>query len=136
MKSRIFRVMCIGLLFVGALAACSGDVYERAYTASGDGNRERDLNQTEQFLGNDDLNVVIKLSRRGDPVIINTRFIDPNGDVLEEITAEADSDIGTVVMGVDYEARQDIPNEWLSGRYRVEVRVDGELVDTLFFRVD
>ena len=117
------------------LTACGGEVYARSYMASGDGLNETDLTADEQFSGTDDLNVVVKLNRHGETANIEARFIDPNGDVLEAITAEAPEEVGTVVLGIDFEARDDQGNEWLSGRYRVEIVIDDELVDTLFFRV-
>jgi hypothetical protein len=118
------------------LAACGGDVFERAYTASGDGLRESELSPDEQFSGTDDLNVVVKLNRHGEDANVESVIYDPNGDVLERIEAVAPDTVGTVVLGVDYEARADQVNQWIVGRYRVEVFVDGELVETLFFRVD
>ena len=118
------------------LAACSGSIYDRAYTASGDGQTEAELSDDEQFAPDDDLNVVIKLNRRDEPALLTARFIDPNGELLEEVKAQAGSNVGTVVMGVDFEAKSDQVNQWLVGRYTVEILIDDEQVDTLFFRVD
>lgn len=123
-------------LLLGVLSACSGGVYARAYTASGDGQRETDLSADSQFSPTDDLNVVIKLNRRDETVKLVARFIDPNGEVLQEISADAPKSVGTVVMGVDYEGRADQVNQWIKGRYKVEILIDEKLVDTLFFRVD
>lgn len=133
MKSTIWLVL-IPLTLL--LVACSSEPFDRAYIAAGDGSREVDLVADEQFTPTEDFNVVVKLNRRNDPVDLLARFIDPNGDLLEEITATADTEIGTVVLGVDYQSRSDQVNQWLRGRYRVEVFVDGEQVETLFFRVD
>ena len=118
------------------LAACGGDVFKRAYTASGEGLRESELAPDEQFSGTDDLNVVVKLNRHGEDAHVEVVFHDPNGDVLERIEAVAPNTVGTVVLGVDYDQRSDQVNQWIVGRYRVEVFVDDELVETLFFRVD
>jgi hypothetical protein len=118
------------------LVGCSGKVYDRAYTASGQGQQESEMTADEQFSPRDDLNVVIKLNRHDDPVDITVRFTDPNGDLLQEIEGTASDDVGTVVMGVDFEGRSDVGNEWIIGRYEVDILVDGEEVDRLFFRVD
>jgi hypothetical protein len=130
---RIVLAACCGLIL---LAACSGQVFERAYIAAGDGQREQDLTADEQFTPTEDINVVIKLNRRDESVEVLARFIDPNGDILEEIQAEAPSNVGTVVLGLDYQARADVGNEWLRGRYQVDILMDGETVQTLYFRVD
>jgi len=118
------------------LAGCSGNVYARAYTASGEGANETELAPDEQFNTTEDLNVVVKLNRRKENVQVVARFIDPNEEVLEEITANAAKDVGTVVLGVDYQGRSDQINQWLRGRYRVEILIDDTQVDTLFFRID
>jgi|GEM_PF-6110940 len=128
----IFMMITFGVL----LAACSGEAYDRAYTASGDGMREVELTADEQFTPTEDLNLVVKLNRRDGEVDVRARFIDPNGDLLEEVSAEADEDVGTVVLGLDFQSRNDQVNQWLSGRYTIELFLDDEQVDTLFFRVD
>ncbi|HLA43257.1 MAG TPA: hypothetical protein VJZ27_07470 [Aggregatilineales bacterium] len=132
----LYRFSLFLLLCIFLLSACSGGVYDRAYTASGDGQSEDELSADEQFAPDDDLNVVIKLNRRDDSAHVMTRFIDPNGELLQEIEADAAENVGTVVMGVDFEAKADQVNLWTAGRYTVEVLLDGEKVDTLFFRVD
>jgi hypothetical protein len=135
---RLPLLFLISLLAVFGLAACTGDVYQRAYIAAGDGTAEKDLTADEQFTPTEDINVVIKLGRRDETLSVQTRFIDPNGDVLEDIEAEAPSRVGTVVMGLDYQSRDDVAQGggWRTGRYKVEIRLDNELVDTLYFRVD
>lgn len=133
---KAFYLLFLSLICLSLLAGCSGQVFDRAYTASGEGSREQDLKPDEQFSPSEDLNVVIKLNQRRSTVEVLARFIDPNGDMLDEIRTEAPSSVGTVVMGLDYEARTDIGNTWQTGPYRVEISIDGELAETLFFRVD
>lgn len=128
------KVLLLGVLLV--LSACSGKVYERAYVASGEGNQENELREDEQFTITDDFNVVIKLNEHEEVVKVMARFVDPNGDVMEEISTEAGSSVGTLVLGIDYEARTDTTNQWIVGRYKVDIFVDDEKVDTVFFRVD
>lgn len=132
------RQFFVFILILCLLSACSGGVYDRAYTASGDGNQESELREDEQFTTTDDLNVVIKLGNHEENVKVVARFIDPNGDLLQEVSAEAEGDVGTVVLGVDYEAWEasQAGNQWIVGRYGVEIIVDGEKVDTVYFRVD
>ena len=127
MKKKTLFLFTLGILL---LAACSSEVYDRSFTASGDGQREQDLAKDEQFSPTDDLNVVIKLNRHDDPASIVARFIDPNGDELELIQAEAPNTVGTVTMGIDFDARADSINQWVSGRYQVELTINDELVDT------
>lgn len=131
----IWGFMLFSLLAFG-LSACGGSAYARAYTAVGEGRQESELRPNEQFTPTDDLNVVIKLNRRSDTVQVQARFIDPNGEILEEINQAAPENVGTMVLGISYAARADQINQWLRGRYRVEIRIDDELVETLYFRVD
>lgn len=131
--------MRLNVLFLSVLlllAACSGEIYDRTYTASGEGDEEHELREDEQFTTTDDLNVVIKLNGHEETVEVMVRFIDPNGDILQEMRTEADNTIGTIVMGIDYEARADTTNQWIVGRYKVDIFVDEKKVDTVFFRVD
>lgn len=130
------HVKILGLLLLLLLSACAGEVYDGAYTASGDGFEEKDLRKDEQFTATDDLNIVVKLNKHDDPVIVMARFIDPNGDILQEVETEAASNVGTAILGVDYEARTDTANQWVVGRYRVDIFVDDQRVDTVYFRVD
>lgn len=133
MKRHLWLWGC-SLLF---LAACSGgQPFDRAYIAAGDGQREQDLTADEQFTSTEDINVVIKLKKRDDSVHVAAEFIDPNGDTLETIEADAPDNVGTVVLGLDYQARADVGNEWRDGRYEVKIRIDQETVATLYFRVD
>jgi hypothetical protein len=132
----MIRILVLLGLSMLLLAACGGKTFDRAYMASGEGLRESELSPDEQFTGADDLNVVVKLNRHSDDANVEVVFTDPNGDVMERIEAVAPSTVGTVVLGLDYERRDDVGNQWLIGRYRVEVFVDEELVETLFFRVD
>lgn len=123
-------------IFLFLLAGCSGGVFDRAYTASGDGQQEQELTPDDLFTPTDDLNVVVKLNKRDQTVEVLARFLDPNKDVLQEIKTDAPSEVGTVVLGIDYESRGDLPNEWLVGPYEVKILIDGEEVETLFFKVN
>lgn len=123
----------VGIL---VLAACSGEPYDHAYTASGDGVQEIDLKEDGQFSTTDDFNVVIKLNKHDENLEVVARFYDPNKDVLEEVTAEAGHDIGTLIVGIDYQQRADQLNEWARGTYEVDILIDNKVVDTLFFKVN
>lgn len=123
--------------FILLLSACSSEIYDRAYTAVGDGLEESELTEIDQFTPTDDFNVVVKLQRNDDSVEVRARFLDPNGDVFEEAVAQTTANTGTVILGVDYEAREDAGlNQWIAGRYTVELFINDEEVDRLFFRVD
>jgi hypothetical protein len=139
MISKLPKIPLLSLFFaiLFFLAGCSGEVFDRAYTASGDGQKERELTPDELFTPTDDLNVVVKLNKHDDSVEVIARFLDPNDDVLQEVKAEdVPSEVGTVVLGIDYESRGDLPNQWIVGPYRVKILIDGEEVETLFFRVN
>lgn len=132
---RVNFCLILGLLAC-LLAACGGEVYERAYTAAGQGLAERDLRPDAQFSTRDDLNVVVKLNPHDGSVDVTALFIDPNGDPFQEITQAASDQTGTVIFGLDFEARGDQNDEWLRGRYQVDILIDGDRADTLYFRVD
>ena len=130
------KILFMAILLL--LSACSGDVYDHAYTASGEGSQESELRLDEQFTTTDDLNVVIKLGNHEGTVKVIARFLDPNKDLLEEVSADVDETVGTVILGVDYEAWSEAAagNQWIKGRYTVDIFIEDEKVDTLFFRVD
>ncbi|PJF42149.1 MAG: hypothetical protein CUN55_10440 [Phototrophicales bacterium] len=137
-KKNLFFIIAVLLIFT--LSACSGDVYNLAYTARGESTNILGLTQTEFFRNNEDLNVVVKLNEH-DGVTVGARFIDPKGEQVGNIVeTKVSSDVGSVVLGLDYEqlnagvAEDDIAF-WRSGAWKVEILIDGEVVDTLEFDV-
>jgi hypothetical protein len=130
------QIVIVLILVAVALTACTSDgVYDQAYTASGDGTNELELNRTEQFPRNEDLNVVVKLNSHDSDVEVVATFFDPDGDqVGDPLSVTADQNVGTVVLGLDWEGKGD-EEFWEDGRWRVQIDVDGEEVDTLEFRV-
>lgn len=130
------QIVIVLILVAVALTACAGDgIYDQAYTASGDGTNELELNKTEQFPRNEDLNVVVKLNSHDSDVEVVATFFDPDGDqVGDPLTVTADQNVGTVVLGLDWEGKGD-EEFWEDGRWSVSIEVDGEEVDTLEFRV-
>ena len=138
-------VFLLGLLVMG-LTACSGDVYDVAYTARGDGTNFQALTQTELFQRTDDLNVVVKLGSHKDRVEVAATFFRPcdtqSEDCETTVVQEGETlrttvgaNVGTVVLGLDFESQPEV-NEWISGTWRVEVEVDNEKVDELVFRIN
>ncbi|NJL95267.1 MAG: hypothetical protein HC915_16880 [Anaerolineae bacterium] len=124
----------LALLWV--LSACGGPAFDRAYVAAGQGQAESDLRPSSQFSTTDDLNVVIKLNRHGGNLPVAARFLDPNGEEVQTVRAEVPEGVETVVLGIDADLRPDPAEQWVRGRYTVEVEVNGEVVERLFFRVD
>lgn len=134
-------LVIVGLLLMMVLTACGGDgVYDRAYTASGDGTNELELNRTRNFRQNDDFNVVIKLNSHDSDVEVTATFFRPDGtqegNALTSIAAE---NVGTVVIGLDWDTRPvddegEIPL-WTEGTWEVVIEVDGEEVERLSFTV-
>lgn len=124
------------VLLTLALAACSSEgVYARAYTASGDGTREIDLSRTNSFQRNADLNVVVELNSHDSDVEVEVTFYNPDGNqVGDPLVATAASGVGTVVLGLDWEARPG-GDLWPDGAWKAVVRIDGEEVETLDFSV-
>jgi hypothetical protein len=135
------------LLLVFVLAACGGDTYNYAYTASGDSLNATDLTRTTQFRSSDDINLVVRLNTHEDNVDVEARFYTGSGadrrlfgDALKVTVGE---DVGTVVLGLDFDTYYNSnydpvenPNPtWPSGGWDVEVFVDGEQVETLDFNV-
>lgn len=130
------RLIFVLALFTLALSACSGGgVYDQSYMASGDGTHMVDLNQTSQFPRNEDLNAVIKLNSHDSSVEVKATFFDPDSNqVGDPLVATADEDTGTVVLGLDWEAKED-GEFWDEGVWKAVIEVDGEEVDTLEFTV-
>lgn len=138
-------VFLLGLMVLG-LTACTGGVYDVAYTARGDSTNYQALTQTELFQRTDDLNVVVKLGSHSDRVEVAATFYRPC-DTLSEV-CESDriqegetlrttvgSNVGTVLLGLDYEAQPEV-EEWDTGSWRVEIEVDNEVVEELSFRIN
>lgn len=132
--------MMVSILVV-LLSACGSGTYDVGYTARGDSTNILGLTESTQFRDNEDLNVVVRLTDH-DGVTVAARFIDPSGnqvgDVLE---TEVASDVGSVVLGLDFEQMNENSGEedeirWQAGRWTVEISVDGESVDTLEFDID
>lgn len=131
MKSRLL----IGLLLILILSACSGDVYELAYTARGDSANVFALTEADILQRTDDLNVVVRLGSHDETVDVSAIFFDPNGiQEGETLTVKAGKDTGMVILGLDFEQRPS-GEDWQLGLWRVEIRIDGEKVDELEFRI-
>lgn len=129
-------LIALGLLLIGALSACSGDVYSLAYSARGDSTNLLGVTQTEQFRDNEDLNVIVKLNEH-DGTTVSATFFAPDGTEVSFLETEVDSETGTVLLGLDYQDYSNGNEEvtWPSGTWRVEIRVNGENVDEVTFRV-
>lgn len=131
MKSRLL----VGLLLILILSACSSDVYVLAYTARGDSANVFGLTSTDIFQRTDDLNVVVRLGSHKDTIEVSATFFTPdNVQEGEPLKVRAGKDVGVVTLGLDYEKRPS-GEDWQSGLWRVEIRIDGEKVDELNFRV-
>lgn len=130
------QIVIVLILAAVTLTACGSDgIYDQAYTASGDGTNELELNKTEQFPRNEDLNVVVKLNSHDSDVEVVATFFDPEGQqVGDSLSVTADQNVGTVVLGLDWEGKGD-EEFWEDGRWTVNIEVDGEEVDSLDFRV-
>lgn len=130
-------LMIIPLLMVLSLSACSSEIYNLSYTASGDSTNPNALvDNSGQFLVTDDLNVVIRLNQHNDDVEVEARFFAPGDDPLgDPLKTTASKDVGTVVLGLDFETRPDQTTDWPRGDYKVEIFVDGEKVETISFEV-
>ena len=134
-------IVIVGLLLM-VLTACGGSdgVYDRAYVASGDGTNELELNRTKNLRQNDDFNVVIKLNSHDSDVEVTATFFRPDGTQEgNALTAVASENVGTVVIGIDWDARPvddegEIPL-WTEGTWEVVIEVDGEEVERLSFTV-
>ncbi|MCQ3930489.1 MAG: hypothetical protein DPW16_08500 [Chloroflexi bacterium] len=130
-------MMIVPLLVILSLSACSGDVYSLAYTASGDGTNPNALVENSgQFLVTDDLNIVVRLNKHNDDVEVEARFYLPEDVPLgDPLKMTASKDVGTVVLGLDYETRPDQTTDWPRGTYKVDIFVDGEKSETISFKV-
>lgn len=134
-------LVIVGLLLM-VLTACGGSegVYDRAYVASGDGTNELELNRTKNLRQNDDFNVVVKLNSHDSDVEVTATFFRPDGTQEgDALTAVAGENVGTVVIGLDWDTRPvddegEIPL-WTEGTWEVVIEVDGEEVERLNFTV-
>lgn len=129
-------IAILALVLVLILSACGGGVYQVSYTARGDGTEILSLTQTDQFQATDDLNVVVKFKSHNDPVEVSVKFLNPEGNQEgETLRATADREVGSVVLGLDWDARPEA-EEWATGTWYAEVSVDGEQEARLRFRVN
>lgn len=134
MKRSLFALL---ITLAVILSACgSGDVYARAYTASGDSTNANDLSRSEQFRGTDDINVVVILNNRNSDTDVEVRFFYGPEKLQwgESIKVNVKENVGTVVLGLDHENKGDT-EEWPGGGWRADIYIDGERVDQLDFRV-
>lgn len=120
-------------LVVMALAACSSGSLKEAYTASGDGSAPDDLKKTSSFAHDDDLNVVVTLNSHSRSLPVNAVFYGPDGSSYATEPVEADSTVGEVVLGLDWETKGS--TSWASGEWKVEIVIDNKTADTLAFDV-
>lgn len=138
-------VFLLAILVLG-LTACGGDVYDVAYTARGDSTNVQALTQTELFQRTDDLNVVVKLGSHSGSVEVAATFYRPCDTLSENcetsrvqegetLRTTARENVGTVLLGLDYEARPEV-TEWNTGSWIVEIEIDGEVVEELSFRIN
>ncbi|NDJ84649.1 MAG: hypothetical protein GYB66_02080 [Chloroflexi bacterium] len=124
------------LFLVLMLSACSGEVFDIAYTARGDSTNLLAVTKTDNFQRTDDVNVVVKLSGHDGDVEVQVKFINPEGGQEgETLTAVVPEDVGTVVLGLDWEQRPS-QEPWEAGSWSAEVYVDGEMVHELEYRVN
>ncbi len=129
---RIAVLVAAGLALL--LAACgTGETVKSAYTAAGDGTRPGDLTRTGTFRHDDDLNVVIRLNTHSRELEVSAVFNAPGDSTYATDPLAADSDVGEVVLGLDWEAQNGEP--WAAGEWTVEVVVDGDVEETLTFTV-
>lgn len=126
------RAVFLGILAL-ILAACSGSTVSEAYTASGDATDPAELTRTTRFAPDDDLNVVVRLNPHSQTLALRAVFLGPDGTQIATDTLEADSTVGEVLLGLDWEA-QGIGN-WPAGEWQVEVYVADERHTTLDFSV-
>ena len=125
----------IGLIAMAAVAACGvSPPLRSAYTASGDGTRPQDLARTTVFRADDDLNVVVELNTHSRALDVSAIFIAPTGEQYATDTLEAGDTVGTVVLGLDWEAQGTVT--WPPGEWRVDVYIDDTLEKTLYFMVE
>ena len=130
------RISLIAALLILVLSACSSGIYEVAYTARGDGTNIVGLNQTNQFQRTDDINIVVKVNSHDDPITVSASFFKPDGTQEgETLESRLESGTGSVALGLDFESRPS-GEDWETGSWRVQIRIDGELVDEKIFRVN
>lgn len=119
------------------LSACSGGgAYSLAYPASGNSGNLLGVTQSQSFRNSEDINIVVKLNNH-DGVTVEVQFLDPDKtQVGETLSVEADSDTGSVLLGLDYEQYAgDLDLEWPTGTWTAVISIDGEEVDRITFTV-
>ena len=121
--------MILALLIPLLLAACgSGKPLRDAYTASGDGSLPDELTKTAVFRSDDDLNVVVTLNAHNRDLPVYAIFKAPTGDSYATDDLAADSTVGQVLLGLDWEAEGSV--QWPEGEWTVDVYVDADKEDT------
>jgi hypothetical protein len=117
--------MVLALLIPLLLAACGSEAMVRdAYTASGDGSRPDELAKTDVFRSDDDLNVVVTLNAHNRELPVYAIFVAPTGDNYATDDLAADSTVGQVLLGLDWEAQGSVL--WPEGEWTVDVYVDAD----------
>lgn len=133
---RLFLSLII-FLSVG-LSACGGSdtAFDSAYTASGDDENANSLFRTSQFRRTDGINVVVELKQRDEEAEVEVRFFygTQNTPWERPLKAVAASDVGTVVLKLDFDTKGDATS-WPEGGWQADVYVDGEKVETLDFTI-
>ncbi len=131
---RILVLVALGLGLL--LAACGGTeaMIDEAYLAAGDGTHPQDLTRTDVLRHDDDLNVVVVLNPHRRKLEVGATFTGPDGSTYATNTLEADSTVGQVVLGLDWEASRNGAS-WPAGEWTVEVTINDEGKETLTFTV-
>lgn len=129
------RLLPLILVFALALTACGSDLINKVYTASGDSGDPAELAKTKTnvFRTDDDLNVVIELGSHRSSRDFHAIFTGPDGSVYATEPVTADETTSKVVLGLDWEPRN---NEmWPTGVWTVEIYVGEDKEKTLEFTV-
>ncbi|MCZ7547151.1 MAG: hypothetical protein M5R40_28140 [Anaerolineae bacterium] len=98
------------------------------YTAAGDGVKPEELTATDVFTTDDDLNIVVTVSRAAEVTAVFTLPGDLSGEDGPVSLAAGESR----VFGLDWESYGE---PWPAGAGTVEVLVGGEVVETLTFTI-
>ena len=123
----------LGLILIsGVLTGCMGEPFAEAYFAYGSG-PIRDLDVTETFDTIEDLQLVIRFNQHSESIRIETFWFDPEGAEAGELQTTVPADTENVL--ITYHLEQAEKTYWLPGEWSVEVRLDGQLEETLSFIV-
>ncbi len=126
----------LGLMLLGLallLAACGSDVVTGVATASGDGTTPAELQRTDTFRPDDDLNLIIDLGAHNRDLPVYAVFEGPNGETYSTDPIDAEATVGQVLLGLDWEAQNG--TMWPPGDWTVRVFVDDEQQASVHFRV-